>query len=70
MGRFCKTNFFSRFHLCARGFYATPNRLDADLTQNWATYKYFTPDVAVAEIELDVLRGDWHLLRVEYTYAM
>ena len=57
--------YFARLDLCARGFYATPNIFNADFSQNRATYNYFTQGAAVTEVELDVLTGDWHLIRVD-----
>lgn len=57
--------YYQRIDLCARGFYKTPNMFDMDLTQNRATYNYFTQGAAVSEVELDVLTGDWHLIRVD-----
>ena len=38
---------------------------NADFTKNRANYNYFTQGAAVTEVELDVLTGDWHLLRVD-----
>lgn len=57
--------YYSRIDLCARGFYATPNMFDMDFSKNTANYNYFTQGAAVTEVELDVLTGDWHLLRVD-----
>ena len=60
-----KQAYFARLDLCARGFYVTPNMFDMDFTQSRAKYNYFTQGAAVTEVELDVLTGDWHLLRVD-----
>jgi xanthine dehydrogenase/oxidase len=60
-----KQAYYARLDLCARGFYATPNMFDADFSQNRLTYNYFTQGAVVTEVELDVLTGDWHLLRVD-----
>ncbi|CAF3526890.1 unnamed protein product [Rotaria sp. Silwood1] len=60
-----KQAYFARIDLCAHGFYITPNMFDADFTQNRATYNYYTQGAAVTEVELDVLTGDWHILRVD-----
>jgi xanthine dehydrogenase/oxidase len=60
-----KQAYFARLDLCARGFYATPNMFDADFSQNRFAYNYFTQGAVVTEVELDVLTGDWHLLRVD-----
>jgi xanthine dehydrogenase/oxidase len=60
-----KQAYFARIDLCARGFYVTPNMFDADFSKNRATYNYFSQGAAVTEVELDVLTGDWHLLRVD-----
>ncbi|CAF1016904.1 unnamed protein product [Adineta steineri] len=57
--------YYARIDLCARGFYITPNMFDADFSQNKATYNYFSQGAAVTEVELDVLTGSWHLLRVD-----
>ncbi|CAF1261858.1 unnamed protein product [Rotaria sordida] len=57
--------YLARLDLCARGFYVMPNMFDADFTKNWANFNYFTQGAAVTEVELDVLTGDWHLLRVD-----
>ena len=60
-----KKAYFARIDLCAHGFYATPEPLGADFTQNRANFNYFTQGAAVTEVELDVLTGDWHTLRVD-----
>ncbi len=60
-----KQAYFARLDLCARGFYVTPDMFDMDFTQNRAKYNYFTQGAAVTEVELDVLTGDWHLIRVD-----
>ncbi|CAF1001889.1 unnamed protein product [Rotaria sp. Silwood1] len=60
-----KQAYFARLDLCARGFYIIPNMFDADFTKNQANFNYFTQGAAVTEVELDVLTGDWHLLRVD-----
>lgn len=57
--------YYTGLDLCARGFYLTPNMFDADFSQNRAKYNYFTQGAVVTEVELDVLTGDWHLLRVD-----
>ncbi|CAF3648899.1 unnamed protein product [Rotaria sordida] len=57
--------YFARIDLCAHGFYATPDMIDLDFTQNRAKANYFTQGAAVTEVELDALTGDWHLLRVD-----
>lgn len=60
-----KKAYFARVDLCARGFHVTPNMFDMDFSQNRANYNYFTQGAAVTEVELDVLTGDWHLIRVD-----
>jgi xanthine dehydrogenase/oxidase len=60
-----KKAYFARLDLCAHGFYATPEPLGADFSQNRAYFNYFTQGAAVTEVELDVLTGDWHALRVD-----
>jgi xanthine dehydrogenase/oxidase len=60
-----KRAYFERIDLCAHGFYAAPEPLGADFANNRASYNYFTQGVAVSEVELDTLTGDWHLLRVD-----
>ena len=60
-----KQAYLARLDLCARGFYKTPNMFDMDFSQNYAKYNYFTQAAVVTEVELDVLTGDWHLLRVD-----
>ncbi|CAF1603943.1 unnamed protein product, partial [Adineta ricciae] len=57
--------YYARVDLCGRGFYVMPNMFDMDLSKNKATYNYFTQGAAVTEVELDVLTGDWHILRVD-----
>ncbi|UJR19997.1 hypothetical protein I4U23_023131 [Adineta vaga] len=57
--------YYARVDLCARGFYVMPKMFDMDFTKNKATYNYFTQGAAVTEVELDVLTGDWHILRVD-----
>ncbi|CAF2520096.1 unnamed protein product [Rotaria sp. Silwood2] len=60
-----KKAYFARLDLCARGFYLTPNMFDIDFKKNRAHRNYFTQGAAVTEVELDVLTGDWQLLRVD-----
>jgi xanthine dehydrogenase/oxidase len=60
-----KKAYFSRIDLCAHGYYATPEPLGEDFAQHRAHFNYFTQGVAVTEVELDVLTGDWHALRVD-----
>ena len=60
-----KRAYFSRIDLCARGFYSAPGKFEFDLANNRAHSNYFTQGAAVTEVELDVLTGDWHLLRVD-----
>lgn len=57
--------YFARVDLSARGFYATPDMFNANFQENQAKFNYFTQGAAVTEVELDVLTGDWHLLRVD-----
>ena len=57
--------YLQRVDLSAHGFYATPEMIDADFTQNRAKFNYFTQGAAVSEVELDTLTGDWHLRRVD-----
>jgi xanthine dehydrogenase/oxidase len=60
-----KKAYLARIDLCAHGFYATPEPLGADFSQNRAHFNYFTQGTAVTEVELDTLTGDWHILRVD-----
>ncbi|CAF2816169.1 unnamed protein product [Rotaria sp. Silwood2] len=60
-----KKAYFSRIDLCAHGYYATPDPLGADFPQNRANFNYFTQGAATAEVELDTLTGDWHILRAD-----
>ncbi|CAF2705216.1 unnamed protein product [Rotaria sp. Silwood2] len=60
-----KQAYFARLDLCARGFHPIPNLFDANFTKNQTKYSYFTQGAAVTEVELDVLTGDWHILRVD-----
>ena len=57
-------SYLARIDLCAHGFYATPNMINADFSQNRAAFNYFTQGAAVTEVELDTLAGDWHMLHV------
>ncbi|UJR10272.1 hypothetical protein I4U23_014479 [Adineta vaga] len=57
--------YYARVDLSAHGFYATPYMFDADFSSNRATFNYFTQGGVVTEIELDILTGDWHILRVD-----
>ena len=57
--------YLARIDLCAHGFYATPNMINADFSQNRVAFNSFTQGAAVAEVELDTLTGDWHMLRVD-----
>lgn len=54
--------YMQRIDLCAHGFYATPNITGAggDRPAN-----YFCYGAAAAEVELDTLTGDWHILRAD-----
>ncbi|CAF3610866.1 unnamed protein product [Rotaria sp. Silwood1] len=60
-----KKAYYERIDLSAHGFYVTPEPLGEDLNKNRAHFSYFTQGAAVAEVELDTLTGDWHLLRVD-----
>ncbi|CAF1272832.1 unnamed protein product [Rotaria sordida] len=60
-----KQAYFARLDLCARGFYPTSNMFNANFKKNQTKHNYFTQGAAVTEVELDVLTGDWHLLRVD-----
>lgn len=60
-----KLAYYSQVDLCARGFYTIPDMVDADFSKSRAHYNYFTQSAAVTEVELDVLTGDWHLVRVD-----
>ncbi|CAF4473070.1 unnamed protein product [Rotaria sp. Silwood2] len=60
-----KQAYFARLDLCARGFHPILNLFDANFTKNQTKYSYFTQGAAVTEVELDVLTGDWHILRVD-----
>lgn len=55
--------YMDRVNLSAYGYYKTP-----DLSYDWSTnsgrlFNYFTAGVAVSEVEIDVLTGDWQILR-------
>ena len=57
--------YFDRVNLSANGFYKTP-----DIGYIWGENKgqmffYFTQGVAVAEVEIDTLTGDWTCLRAD-----
>jgi xanthine dehydrogenase/oxidase len=54
--------YFDRTDLSAHGFYSTP-----DITGFGGNrpVNYFTFGAAVAEVELDTLTGDWHVLRAD-----
>ncbi|CAF4192649.1 unnamed protein product, partial [Rotaria sordida] len=60
-----KHAYYKRIDLSAHGFYAAPDAFNTDFGQNRANYHYFTQGAAAAEVELDTLTGDWHLLRVD-----
>jgi xanthine dehydrogenase/oxidase len=51
-----------RVDLSAHGFYATPDITGADGDR---PFNYFVYGAAVCEVELDVLTGDWQLLRAD-----
>lgn len=51
-----------RVDLSAHGFYATPDITGAEGDR---PFNYFVYGSAVAEVELDVLTGDWQLLRAD-----
>ncbi|KAJ9512823.1 hypothetical protein QJQ45_029028 [Haematococcus lacustris] len=54
--------YLDRVDLSAHGFYATP-----DITGFGGVrpFNYFAYGAAVAEVELDTLTGDWHVLRAD-----
>ncbi|RPB28040.1 xanthine dehydrogenase [Terfezia boudieri ATCC MYA-4762] len=57
--------YFDRVNLSANGFYQTP-----DIGYRWGEnegqmFFYFTQGVAVAEVEIDTLTGDWTCLRAD-----
>uniref|UniRef100_A0A7R9YWD4 xanthine dehydrogenase n=1 Tax=Chlamydomonas euryale TaxID=1486919 RepID=A0A7R9YWD4_9CHLO len=54
--------YFQRVDLCAHGFYKTP-----DITGESGNrpFNYYTYGCAVSEVELDVLTGDFQLLRTD-----
>ena len=57
--------YFDRVNLSANGFYKTP-----DIGYEWGKntglmYFYFTQGAAVAEVEVDVLTGDWTCVRAD-----
>ena len=57
-----KMAYFDRVDLCAHGFYATP-----DITGYGGSrpFNYFCYGAACSEVELDVLTGEWHVLRTD-----
>jgi xanthine dehydrogenase/oxidase len=57
------TAYYRRINLSAQGFYTTPHVADVDFAYNFAHYPYFTTGCACSEVEIDVLTGDFHILR-------
>ena len=59
--------YFSRVNLSAQGFYATPNAGYnfgiEDPKKRGTPFSYYTNGVAVSEVEIDCLTGDFHILR-------
>ncbi|GBG80495.1 hypothetical protein CBR_g30957 [Chara braunii] len=54
-----------RIDLSAHGFYVTPG-IDFDWSVGRGSpYAYFTSGVAIAEVEIDALTGDFHVIRVD-----
>lgn len=59
-----KSAHFERVDLSAHGFYKTPDITGADGPK---PFNYFCYGAACSEVEIDVLTGDWHALRVDIT---
>lgn len=61
--------YFDRVNLSAQGFFATPvcgyDWSIADYTKRGTPFAYFTQGVAVAEVDVDTLTGDFHVLRAD-----
>ena len=62
LGELARLAYADRVDLSAHGFYATPDITGADGDR---PFNYFVYGAAVAEVELDVLTGDWQLLRAD-----
>ncbi|KAI5791665.1 Molybdopterin-binding domain of aldehyde dehydrogenase-domain-containing protein [Peziza echinospora] len=65
MAQIAHAAYFDRVNLSANGFYKTP-----DIGYKWGDnegqmFFYFTQGVAVAEVEIDTLTGDWTCLRAD-----
>jgi xanthine dehydrogenase/oxidase len=53
--------YFDRVDLSAHGFYKTPDI--TDFPGGNMPFNYFTYGTAVTEVEMDILTGDWHIIR-------
>ncbi|GMH39295.1 hypothetical protein BSKO_07193 [Bryopsis sp. KO-2023] len=62
MEQIVKAAYLERVDLSAHGFYATPDITGAGGDK---PFNYFCYGAASTEVELDVLTGDWHILRVD-----
>ena len=60
-----KRAYFRRINLSAQGFYATPG-LGFDWEKGRGNmYNYFSYGVSLSEVEVDVLTGDFNVLRTD-----
>lgn len=59
-----KSAWLERVDLSAHGFYRTPDITGSDGPH---PFSYFCYGAACSEVEVDVLTGDWHALRVDIT---
>lgn len=57
--------YHSGIDLCARGFHYGEQIFELDFEKNRAEFNYFTQGAAVSEVELDVLTGDWFIVRTD-----
>ncbi len=67
----CNEAYMNRISLSAQGFYATPNLMPFEFNRKVQAsdenrpFNYYTQGVACSEVELDVLTGDFLVLRTD-----
>eukprot|EP00475_Leptophrys_vorax_P021366 TRINITY_DN29075_c0_g2_i1.p1 TRINITY_DN29075_c0_g2~~TRINITY_DN29075_c0_g2_i1.p1 ORF type:complete len:1060 (-),score=278.85 TRINITY_DN29075_c0_g2_i1:127-3024(-) len=63
----CKMAWFERINLSAHAFFKVPDICWDAEKQEGKPFNYFTSGVACSEVEIDVLTGDFHIIRTDIT---